>query len=380
MKKEKIEESEGNTFYLRHRGIPKGCELCLKGQKAVLFLNGICQKPHHCWWYCPISEKRRGKDITFADEIRVETIQDLFQEIDTIKALGMSITGGEPILDANLEKTLDYIKRAKEKYGKEFHIHLYTNGINMNEEIAVKLAQAGLDEIRFHPSREYWSNIKFALNKGMTVGAELPMIPNHEYLEELKEFILYLDKIGAEFINLNEFEFCFPNSQNLKERGFILEKGTIASALGSRKEGIKLLHGMESKVKLKLHFCTIRAKDHFQLKARYKRRAETIKKPYELVTEEGLLLFAQIEGQISKLKELKRLLTEEVHVPSKFLTFDGNTLKLPPDLALDDHFATFLDDLFLKGYIVEIIPFRGEYSQITEKTPLDIFKEEIESR
>lgn len=380
MKKEKIEESEGNTFYLRHRGIPKGCELCLRGEKVVLFLNGICQKPYHCWWYCPISEKRRGKDITFADEIRITAIEGLFQEIDTIKALGMSITGGEPLLLDNLEKTLYYIKEVKEKYGKDFHIHLYTNGINMNEQIALKLAQAGLDEIRFHPSREYWSNIKYALNKGISVGVELPMIPNHDYVEELKELILYLEKIGAEFINLNEFEFCFPNSQNLKERGYILEKGTIASALGSREEAFRLLHAMKLQVSLKIHFCTIRAKDHFQLKARYRKRAEMIQKPYELITDEGLLLFAQIEGHPTNLEELKQLLIEEVQIPPNFLQFDGETLKLPLDLVLEDHFATFLDELFLKAYIVEIIPFRGEYTQITEKTPIDVFKEEIESR
>ena len=125
MKRSKILESKGNTFYLKGRNIPKGCQFCLKGAKVVLFLNGICQKPDHCSWYCPISEERKGKNNTFADEIQVFSNDDLLIEITKINAKGMSITGGEPLLKSNLEKTLDYIKYVKTIKGKKFHIHLY---------------------------------------------------------------------------------------------------------------------------------------------------------------------------------------------------------------------------------------------------------------
>ena len=84
MRKLKLVESKGRTIYIKGRGIPKGCQLCLKGAKAVLFLNGICQKPHHCSWYCPISEERRGKDIAFADEIELLKNEDLLTEINMV--------------------------------------------------------------------------------------------------------------------------------------------------------------------------------------------------------------------------------------------------------------------------------------------------------
>ena len=64
MREPVIKESEAHTFYIKKRGISKGCQQCLKGTKAVLFLNGICQNPEHCRWYCPISEKRKGKNDT----------------------------------------------------------------------------------------------------------------------------------------------------------------------------------------------------------------------------------------------------------------------------------------------------------------------------
>jgi len=227
MRKAKVIKSKENNLYIKGRGIPKGCKLCLKGQKTVLFLNGICQKPDHCSWYCPISTERRDKNFTFANEIEITSKEGLLEEVNKIDAKGMSITGGEPLSELNLEKTLDYIKYIKIQKGNKFHVHLYTNGINFNNSIASKLALAGLDEIRFHPSKENWLNIEFALNKGLVVGAEVPVIPNKEKIKELHKFIIYLNSIGVDFINLNEFEYCFPNSESLKSRGYQLKKGSI---------------------------------------------------------------------------------------------------------------------------------------------------------
>ena len=378
MKKTTIIESEGETHYIKGRGIPKGCQYCLKGAKAVLFLNGICQKPDHCSWYCPISEERRGKDITFADEIEISSNEELFDELKKIKAKGMSITGGEPLSKNNLEKTLSYIKYVKVKSGRKFHVHLYTNGGNFNKDIAEKLAEAGLDELRFHPSKANWGNIKIALNRGYSVGAEVPVIPDTEYLNELEQFILYLDQIGAEFINLNEFEMCVPNSKELKRRNFALEKGNIASVVNSRKIALELLNKIAPLVSIKIHFCSIRAKDFHQLKNRYLRRAKTIKFPHEEITKEGLILFAQIEARDEVLQEIFEILTTEFKIPKKLLLKESGTIKLPCYIAIENQFIELLNEKNVIGHIIEITPFREEkYQQITEKTPIELYKEEV---
>ncbi len=377
MKRSKILESKGNTFYIKGRNIPKGCQLCLKGAKVVFFLNGICQKPDHCSWYCPISDERKGENNTFADEIQVFSNEDLLIEISKINAKGMSITGGEPLLESNLEKTLDYIKYVKSMKGKKFHIHLYTNGINFNESIAEKLAEAGLDEIRFHLPTNKWEGIKFALNKGISVGAEVPVIPTHEYTKYLENLILYLDKIGADFINLNEFEICYPNSQYLKERGFHLKKGTIASVENSKETAIALVKRLAPKTFLKIHFCTIRAKDYHQLKNRYLRRAKTIKLPYEEITDEGLFIYTIIESSEENLITAKELILSKFKIPKELISIEKNKLKLPYYIALTDKFIEFLEDKKLDGFIEEIIPFRGKYCQITERTPIKVFKQEM---
>jgi len=379
MKKNKIVESYGNTIYLKGRGIPKGCHFCLKGAKTVLFLNGLCQKPNQCSWYCPISMERRNTDITFANEIQIMRKEDLIEENKKINAKGMSITGGDPLLDKNIENTINFIKFVKNIEGDKFHIHLYTNGINFDRAIALKLANAGLDELRFHPSKENWRNIEEALNLGMSVGAEVPVIPDKKSMRDLEEFILYLDRIGVEFINLNEFEFCVPNSKSLKEKGYTLKAGTIASVENSKEMAMHLLEKLASKTSIKLHFCSTRAKDHFQLKNRYLRRAKVIKLPYEEITPEGLLLFAQIDGSEEDLVKFYNSVKSNFKISEKLINFNGNNIKLPVKFAIKESFILLLDKQNnLNGYIIETIPFRAIYSQITEKTPIKIFKQEFD--
>ena len=379
MSKLKLKSTKAGTIYIRKRGIPKGCQYCLEGAKTVLFLNGICQNPQHCWWYCPISKERKGKEYTFADEIQIDSKEELIDEINKIHAKGMSITGGDPLFPSNFQKTLEYIQYVKWKKGKDFHVHLYTNGENFNEIIAQELSQVGLDEIRFNPSFNNWKVIKFALNKGMSVGVEIPVIPEKEYLEKLEELILYCDSIGADFVNLNEFEICFPNSARLKDKGFNLEQGTIASVERSKDEAIDLIERVSPKVSIKIHFCSIIAKDFWQLKERYYRRAKSIKFPYEYVNEEGLLMFGQIEGSAQSLEEFYRFIQKENQIPDAFIEFKNNTIKLPLNIIVNDKFIEYLNKFELKGYIIEMTPFReSQYCQITEKTPITIFKEEYE--
>ncbi|MHA1471562.1 MAG: radical SAM protein [Promethearchaeota archaeon] len=378
MRKQVIVKSKAHTFYVKNRGISKGCQQCLRGTKAVLFLNGICQNPNHCWWYCPISEERKGKTNTFINEIQISSKDQILHELKAINAKGMSITGGDPLHEPNLKKTLEYTKYIKDNKGKKFHIHLYTNGLNFNDEIAIKLARAGLDEIRFNPSKKNWNVIKYALNKGMSVGVEVPVIPEAEYLKTLKKLIFYSDKIGVDFVNLNEFEFSLPNSQNLKDRNFKLETGTIASVKNSKECAIKLMNDIVPKISVKIHFCTIIAKDYWQLKERYLRRAKTIKLPYEEITEDGLLLYALLEGKANDIKLFYELLLNELKIPQNRLSYEATNIKLPVKYVLDGFFMELLTKHNLKGNVIEMTPFREDlYQQITEKTPINVFKEDL---
>lgn len=379
MRKKKIIESGKDSFYLKGKSIPKGCQLCLEGKKTVLFLNGVCQNPSHCFWYCPISEERKNKEFSFANEIQLTVKEDLLREINTSRSTGMSITGGDPLFLPNLNKTLDYIQYVKLKKGKKFHVHLYTNGLNFNESIAQELADAGLDEIRFNPPKTAWSIIKYALDKGMKVGAEVPAIPMDKNIKELKDLIFYLDEVGADFININEFEYCMPNSKNLKDRGFSLIKGTIASVENSKDLALELIKEVKDKIDLMIHLCTVRTKDFWQLSKRYSRRARSIKKSFEEITDEGLLMYASIEGNQDQITMVKNYFLSIMNLPQNLFEESQTKIKFPISIALNDNFNTFLGGNSLLINILETTPFlQDEYRQITEKIPIDVFKKEFE--
>ncbi|MCK4285733.1 MAG: hypothetical protein KAX18_06005, partial [Candidatus Lokiarchaeota archaeon] len=217
-----------------------------------------------------------------------------------------------------------------------------------------------------------------ALDKGLVVGAEVPVIPSEEYLKNLRDFVIYIDNIGADFINLNEFEYCFPNSQSLKERGFYLKNGSLASVVNSQHAALDLIKDLNKKIGIKMHFCSTTAKDYFQLKNRYLRRAKNIRLPFEVITEEGLLVYAQLEGNKEDLEKFYCNLVSEMKMDEKLVLYNGENIKLPFYASINSQFVSLLESYRLKGYIVEMIPFRiVKYQQITEKTPIKLFKKEF---
>src|SRR5438128_8605069 len=116
----------------------------------VLFVTGLCS--FHCF-YCPVSDEKMYKDVVFADEKRVTRDEDVLEEAHAIQATGAGITGGDP-LDA-VERTCHYIRLLKHEFGPGFHTHLYT--MSTDADKIRSLADAGLDEIRFHVPPGLWS-------------------------------------------------------------------------------------------------------------------------------------------------------------------------------------------------------------------------------
>ena len=106
----------------------------------VLLVTGRCRR---CC-YCPLSERKKGKDVIFANERVVAADTDIVDEAGSIGAEGSGITGGDP-LDV-MDRTLRYIRMLKKEFGAGHHLHLYTCTIDRKKFQA--LAEAGLDELR----------------------------------------------------------------------------------------------------------------------------------------------------------------------------------------------------------------------------------------
>jgi len=264
--------------------LPKGCQYCVIGSKLVVFITGVC--PRSCN-FCPVSDEKYQQDKTFANERQVKTDKDLIKEAKLMQAKGAGITGGDPL--SRLDRTIKTIKLFKEKFGHKFHIHLYTSLNLVNEETLKKLHEAGLDEIRFHldlERKDLWERLKLAKKFSWDVGVEVPLlIDKKNILEEMIDFIH--DKI--DFVNLNELEVADNNQSKLLESGAETKDQLSYAVKGSLELGLELME-YAKKYDLPVHLCTAKLKDATQLSERIKREAEGMKKSFDIVDEEGMLI------------------------------------------------------------------------------------------
>lgn len=264
--------------------LPKGCQLCIKGSKLVLFVTGLC--PRFCY-YCPISDKKYKKDVTYADEWPTNKIKEIIKEAQLINAKGAGFTGGDPL--CRLERTIKYIKELKKEFGKNFHIHLYTSLDLINKDNLNRLNKAGLDEIRFHPdldNNQLWNKIKLAFDCDWDVGVEIPAIPKKE--KQIKKLINFLSKIKINFLNLNELEIADNKVNKLSKLSYKTKNQLSYAVKGSEELALKLLRYCKGKIN-NVHYCTATLKDKVQLANRIKRRAKNIAKPFDIIDKEGTL-------------------------------------------------------------------------------------------
>ena len=276
--------------------ISKGCELCAKGGKLVLFVYGYCDE-RDCF-YCPLGETRKNVDAVYANERPVETDEDILQEAHLMDALGTAVTGGEP--QERLDRTCHYISMLKEEFGPDHHVHLYT-GITGDESTMEALATAGLDEIRFHPPYEQWGSLHgteweeilyTARDAGITPAFEIPGIRAEP------EFLEFLDEGAAAFCNINQFEMSDGNATRMREQGYELEPNHMSAVEGSK----AILEEMGDHPQV--YFCTSVFKDAAQHRSRLKRMAKTIRREFDDVTDDGTIVYGKTTATVERLEAL----------------------------------------------------------------------------
>lgn len=268
----------------------KGCQHCVRGNKLVLFITGLCSQK--CA-FCPVSEKKFGKDDIYANEWKIDKINDLYEEIRLMNAKGAGITGGDPLVTLN--KTCTFIKKLKLKFGKNFHIHLYTPFKLVNEKTMKKLYLSGLDEIRFHPKLDddsEWENINFALNYDWDIGIEIPCIPGK--LNQMKKMLKFFsDKV--KFVNLNELEFSDTIVDHYNMDKYNTKDKISYAAKGSKQAAFQLIdYANKNKFSCSVYFCSSYLKDKIQMGNRIINRAKGSAKSYDIITEEGMLIRGSI--------------------------------------------------------------------------------------
>ena len=299
--------------------MPVSCVMCQQGAKMVLLVTGKCG--HNCY-YCPLSLKKQGKPDTYANEKLVQSDDDIIFEAESIEARGTGITGGDPFLA--MKQTIHFIELLKGHFGTKHNIHLYTATPDLKK--ISQLAEAGLDEIRFHPPPEDWpilENTKFseaishARNLGLRTGIEIPCIPGKE--KEMVILAKSAELANAQFINLNELEFSESNWQELKTHGFQVKDDISSSVKGSQEAAGKVAKTLKGR-RIIVHYCSSSFKDATQLRNRIIRRAKNTATKLEIITEEGTFIKGVIETK--KPREILKLLKIDYEVPSELVIHD----------------------------------------------------------
>lgn len=280
--------SKTGHFSWKAGNLAKGCELCVRGEKLVLFITGLCGQ--RCF-YCPVSEQKFGKDVVFADEWMIKNPDnpvELFEEAELVRASGVGITGGDPLVD--VERCCKYVKLLKKKFGRNFHVHLYTPLLLVDMKRLKLLADAGVDEIRFHPNLDddsLWHKLSLAKKFNWTVGIEIPVVPGFE-----KKILKLVDfAVGKiDFLNLNELELSDTAVSHYSlPKEFVAKSDLSYGVNGSELLGRKILKYC-SKKGLPAHFCSAKLKDSVQVRKRLERRAVNVALPYEKVTKDGTIV------------------------------------------------------------------------------------------
>lgn len=371
--------SKTRYYSWKLNGLADGCKQCVRGEKLVMFITGIC--PRKCS-YCPLSEQKKDIDVIFANERKLgdeEEIRAIIEETKACNSKGAGFTGGDPL--ARIDRTCRYIRLLKKEFGKKFHIHLYTSMDLLNEKNLTRLNDAGLDELRFHPeltNDKLWSKTKLFKKKryNLKIGVEIPVLPKSYSMAQkiVDYFVPYID-----FINLNELEIS--DAEAFKIKDVKTRNNTYYGAAGSQETALEILEYISKKYpEMNVHYCTCKLKDKVQLGKRLIRRANNTARDFDIITEDGTLLRGAIylekpgfsykrtlaetknkEQIIQNLEKTKKGLIKKYYIPSSLIGVDLLKLRLITNIGIVKELAK---DLKSQGFFPAIVEQYPTYDQM----------------
>lgn len=254
-----LENLKLRTYYVGNtEKFPKGCISCLFGTG----LGGV-RKTNKCnlsCKFCYYHDNLDNQEIIKEEMWEIGESSYYEEDIDLLlsiqdKPSGIAYVYLEPFLE--IEKYYSVIKKFN---NAGIYQHLYTNGTLCNEDNLKKLAEAGLDEIRFNLGASNCSDrvieaMKMAKKYFKSVGIETPMTPEflESFLKKKKEIL----ETGLDFINCAEHHLGEDNVNNYNgEKLYMARRGYI-SPLWSREITFKLMKmSQEENWNIVVHDCS----------------------------------------------------------------------------------------------------------------------------
>lgn len=192
----------GSYMSFDDKPLSPGCMACKTGGWLCLFIGTRCNAtcPH-----CPNPNVNNGIDIASGIGAGNDiTIDDILKKLEQPYYTGVGISGGEPLM--YMDKLVEWVTKIKAKF-PHLYVWNYTNGLLATETNLKRLAEAGIDEIRFDLaafdySPEILKNLKKATEIIPTVSIEVPVLV--EQYNDLIKTIDYADSIGVKYLNLHD--------------------------------------------------------------------------------------------------------------------------------------------------------------------------------
>jgi len=209
--------NDSKSIYIN--SISPACVACKTGVGSATFFVSL--KCHRDCYYCfnPNQENYQY----YQDHTR-----NVIQELEHIKGSGhrvrhLALTGGEPLL--HKDETFEFFQYARNNF-PDAYTRLYTCGDHADTQTLQTLKDVGLQEISFSISmhdlekgqRHTFNQISLAKKYIPYVMVEMPILP--DTLDEMKEILFELDRLGLFSINL--LELCYPleNAEVYREKGY----------------------------------------------------------------------------------------------------------------------------------------------------------------
>lgn len=268
-KKGAVVRNSDKSIYVNR--ISLSCVACQTSIGSSTFF--ISLKCHRDCFYC---FNPNQEDYEYHHEHTRDTIAELDELKETNPNMKhLALTGGEPLLYK--DETYRFFDHARELYPNA-HTRLYTSGDHIDRAALESLQKSGLKEIRFSirmhdlakGHRTTYENIALAREYIPNVMVEMPVMPNT--LDEMKDVLVELDRLGIFGINLLELCFPFNNSKIYREKNYRIKArpfrvlynywyGGGLPVAGSESVCLDLIEfALNAGLKLGVHYCSLENK------------------------------------------------------------------------------------------------------------------------
>jgi pyruvate formate-lyase activating enzyme-like uncharacterized protein len=277
---------DGATIYLGK--LSPGCGHCKRGSWDCIFVTKRCNLA--CSFCCSAKTTPRKQ---FASALG-RSVEQLIQNYQTIGIGGVSLSGGEALLEP--EQTFSLLEAFRHRL-QDSYLWLYTNGLLLQPDYIERLADLGLDEIRFNAAATGYDDpillgtIARAAQRLPAVTVEIPAIP-----DDAAKLIACLPawcNAGVTYLNLHEL-MRERNSHSAHLRGefrrVVLADGHVTDvSVGSRDVALQVMQAVvDRNIPLNVNLCSL-ANKLLQLRGRRNNLALLRRQPHQRLVDSEYL-------------------------------------------------------------------------------------------